>query len=111
MHIYIYTGPLQRPLKGQFKGAFEEAAKMCEDLTATVLAETGQGQARGEDACKVSVGNLSKGVTGKLSKSVTDDELADAFLHIGKIEFARVNVDQATGQSRGFGFVNFFTEE
>ena len=94
-------------IRGDDEEMIARAVQMCEDLTATVLGDAGQsngsGRMRTVDGCKVFV--------GKLSKSVTDNQLADAFMHIGRIEFARVDVDQATGQPRGFGFVKFITEE
>ena len=48
---------------------------------------------------------------GNLPFSVSDDSLTELFSQAGKVESARVVRDQATGQSRGFGFVEMATDE
>jgi RNA recognition motif-containing protein len=48
---------------------------------------------------------------GNLPYSVTDDDLNDAFSDSGTVKSARVITDRETGRSRGFGFVEFSTEE
>ena len=42
---------------------------------------------------------------GNLSYSTTDDELKSLFAAHGEVASARVVMDRATGQSKGFGFV------
>lgn len=42
---------------------------------------------------------------GSLPYSVTEEELREVFSAYGDIESVRVIVDKATGQSKGFGFV------
>jgi len=42
---------------------------------------------------------------GNLAFSVTDKDLQDLFAQAGTVESASVITDRATGQSRGFGFV------
>jgi RNA recognition motif-containing protein len=42
---------------------------------------------------------------GNLSFSTTSEELRDLFASVGTCESASVITDRATGQSRGFGFV------
>jgi len=44
---------------------------------------------------------------GNLSKQVTDAQLNDLALPYGTIVSANVVVDKASGESRGFGFVEF----
>ena len=48
---------------------------------------------------------------GNLSYNVTEDELRNAFATCGDISAATVVVDHVTGRSRGFGFVEFGSEE
>ena len=48
---------------------------------------------------------------GNLPYDVTDDDLSDAFSDSGVVKSARVITDRETGRSRGFGFVEFSTEE
>ncbi|KAL8486904.1 hypothetical protein ACS0TY_023086 [Phlomoides rotata] len=48
---------------------------------------------------------------GGLSYGTDDQSLKDAFSNYGDIEFARVIVDRETGKSKGFGFVNYHSEE
>ena len=42
---------------------------------------------------------------GNLPWSLTEDELAEVFSTVGRVEEARIIVDRETGRSRGFGFV------
>ncbi|XP_010532757.1 PREDICTED: glycine-rich RNA-binding protein 2, mitochondrial [Tarenaya hassleriana] len=48
---------------------------------------------------------------GGLSWGTDDQSLRDAFSTYGEITDARVIVDRDSGRSRGFGFVNFSSEE
>ncbi len=48
---------------------------------------------------------------GNLSYSTGDDELRAAFEPHGRVVAAEVVMDRLTGQSRGFGFVEFGTVE
>lgn len=43
--------------------------------------------------------------TGNLAYSVSDHDLRSAFEAFGKVTSASVIMDRATGQSKGFGFV------
>ncbi len=42
---------------------------------------------------------------GNLSYSVTDDDLVDAFSDFGDVASVNIVMDEATGQSKGYGFV------
>jgi len=42
--------------------------------------------------------------------SLSSDELFDVFARCGELLSARIITDRETGQSRGFGFVNFVNE-
>ncbi|XP_077250253.1 glycine-rich RNA-binding protein 4, mitochondrial-like [Tasmannia lanceolata] len=53
----------------------------------------------------------SKLFIGGLSYSTDDQSLRDAFTSFGDVVEARVIVDRETGRSRGFGFVNFDSDE
>jgi RNA recognition motif-containing protein len=44
---------------------------------------------------------------GNLSYNTADEQLRAAFASCGTVATASVIVDRATGQSRGFGFVEF----
>lgn len=46
---------------------------------------------------------------GNLGFSTSDQELRAAFEPIGNVVSASVVIDRATGQSRGFGFVEYQT--
>ena len=46
-----------------------------------------------------------------LERSVTEAELLELFKPFGKVESAVVVMDAETGKSKGFGFVEFETEE
>ncbi|PSO43410.1 RNA-binding protein [Candidatus Saccharibacteria bacterium QS_5_54_17] len=48
---------------------------------------------------------------GSLDYGVTDQQLNDLFADYGTIESAKVITDRETGRSRGFGFVEFSTDE
>ncbi|CAI9778866.1 unnamed protein product [Fraxinus pennsylvanica] len=48
---------------------------------------------------------------GGLSYGTDDQSLRDAFSSFGDVVEARVITDRDTGRSRGFGFVNYSTEE
>ncbi|KAL2486843.1 Glycine-rich RNA-binding protein 2 [Abeliophyllum distichum] len=48
---------------------------------------------------------------GGLSFGTDDQSLRDAFGSFGDVVEARVITDRDTGRSRGFGFVNFSTDE
>lgn len=48
---------------------------------------------------------------GNLEWTIDDDKLNEIFSEIGKVVSARVLSDRETGRSRGFGFVEFETEE
>lgn len=47
---------------------------------------------------------------GNLPFTMTDDELRDLFAEAGQVSSAKVITDRATGQSRGFGFVEMETK-
>ena len=48
---------------------------------------------------------------GNLSYSTTDEHLNQLFAQHGKIESATVMTDRYTGRSRGFGFVEYASDE
>jgi RNA recognition motif-containing protein len=48
---------------------------------------------------------------GNLPFTTSDESLTELFGQAGKVESARVVRDQASGQSRGFGFVEMATDE
>src|SRR5690349_5216436 len=47
---------------------------------------------------------------GNLPYSTTDEDLKEVFAAHGEVTNASVITDRATGQSRGFGFVEFATD-
>uniref|UniRef100_A0A5B6YSZ8 Putative Glycine-rich RNA-binding protein 4 isoform 2 n=1 Tax=Davidia involucrata TaxID=16924 RepID=A0A5B6YSZ8_DAVIN len=53
----------------------------------------------------------SKLFVGGLSWGTDDQSLRDAFSGFGDVTDVRVITDRDTGRSRGFGFVNFSTDE
>jgi len=53
----------------------------------------------------------SKLFVGNLSYSTTDDRVREVFEQHGEVLSATVVRDRATGQSRGFGFVEFGSDE
>ena len=48
---------------------------------------------------------------GGLAYAVTDEQLRELFAPHGTIESVNVITDRYTGESRGFGFVEFSTQE
>ncbi len=48
---------------------------------------------------------------GGLPFSTTDDELKDGFSQYGTVTSAKVITDRETGRSRGFGFVEFESDD
>ncbi len=48
---------------------------------------------------------------GNLSYDTTDEGLKDHFSAYGKVNSVKLISDRETGQSRGFGFVEFETDE
>src|SRR5262245_22197256 len=48
---------------------------------------------------------------GNLAYSTMDQQLQEAFAEFGEVVSASVVIDRATGQSRGFGFVEFNSAE
>ncbi len=48
---------------------------------------------------------------GKLPYSTTDQDLTEIFAQVGQVVSAKVIMDRETGRSKGFGFVEFSTDE
>lgn len=48
---------------------------------------------------------------GNLSYTMTDDQLNQVFSQYGKVVSANIVVDKFNNRSKGFGFVEFETEE
>jgi len=48
---------------------------------------------------------------GSIAFSATDDELKAHFEQAGTVVSAKIITDRETGRSRGFGFVEFATED
>ncbi len=48
---------------------------------------------------------------GNLSKQVTDAQLGDLGLEYGSLVSANVATEKSTGQSKGFGFLEFSSDE
>lgn len=48
---------------------------------------------------------------GSLSYDVTQSQLEELFATVGKVESADLITDRATGNSKGFGFVEMSTDE
>ena len=48
---------------------------------------------------------------GNLSKQITDPQLNDLALPYGKVVSANVAVEKSTGESKGFGFVEFGSDD
>lgn len=48
---------------------------------------------------------------GNLNFNTTEDALRDAFQAFGKLKSVQILSDRETGQSRGFGFVEFVEEK
>ena len=55
--------------------------------------------------------NNSKVYVGNLPYSVTEDKLRELCGEFGEITYAKVITDQRSGRSKGFGFVEFASEE
>ncbi|HMB26436.1 MAG TPA: RNA-binding protein [Patescibacteria group bacterium] len=53
----------------------------------------------------------NKVFVGSLPFSTTEEELKEAFSKVGEVESANIIQDRETGRSRGFGFVEFKTDE
>jgi RNA recognition motif-containing protein len=48
---------------------------------------------------------------GNLAHNISEDQLRDAFTRFGKPDSARIITDRTSGQSKGFGFVEFLSDE
>ncbi len=48
---------------------------------------------------------------GNLPYDLTEDELTEAFTDFGDVQSARILVDQLTGSSKGFGFIEMKDDE
>ncbi len=48
---------------------------------------------------------------GSIPFKATEEDIAELFSTIGAVESVKIITDQATGQSKGFGFVEMTTEE
>lgn len=48
---------------------------------------------------------------GNLSYNTTEDDLREAFAKIGEVQSATLIIDQASGRSKGFGFVEMASDE
>jgi RNA recognition motif-containing protein len=48
---------------------------------------------------------------GNLNYATTDDSVRELFLQFGSVTSANVIIDQSTGRTKGFGFVEMETEE
>lgn len=55
--------------------------------------------------------DVMKLYVGNLPYNISDDQLNDMFLKFGTPDSARVITDRDTGQSKGFGFVEFRNDE
>ncbi len=53
----------------------------------------------------------SKLYVGNLSYNVTEDQLRELFSQAGQIKDVALITDRQTGRSKGFGFVEFATQE
>ncbi len=53
----------------------------------------------------------NKVFVGGLAWATTEDTLRDVFSQAGNVTYVKVATDRDTGRSRGFGFVEFETEE
>lgn len=54
---------------------------------------------------------MKKLFVGSLAWATTDDSLKAFFSQVGQVESARVVFDKMSNRSKGFGFVEFSTEE
>lgn len=48
---------------------------------------------------------------GNLSYNISDDQLRDLFARFGNSQSAQIVTDRASGQSKGFGFVEFANDD
>ena len=48
---------------------------------------------------------------GNLSYQLTEEQLREAFAAFGEVASAKIIIDRATGQSKGFGFVEMPSQE
>ncbi len=48
---------------------------------------------------------------GSIPFTATEEDLSNLFSTIGEVESAKIIIDQATGRSKGFGFVEMATED
>lgn len=48
---------------------------------------------------------------GNLSYSTTEDDIRDAFAKFGEVTSAKLIIDQMSGRSKGFGFVEMSSDE
>ena len=48
---------------------------------------------------------------GGLPFSTTEDELKEGFTQFGNVTYVKIITDRETGRSRGFGFVEFETDD
>ena len=48
---------------------------------------------------------------GSIPFTATEEDLTNLFSTIGEVESVKIITDQATGRSKGFGFVEMVTEE
>lgn len=48
---------------------------------------------------------------GGISFTTTEDQLREMFEKAGKVESVKIIIDKFSGRSKGFGFVEFETEE
>jgi cold-inducible RNA-binding protein len=55
--------------------------------------------------------DLMKLYVGNLGYNISDDQLRDVFARFGSPDSARVITDRDSGQSKGFGFVEFSDAE
>jgi len=55
--------------------------------------------------------NKKKLYVGNLSYDTNDESIKEAFAKAGNVTEARVITDKMSGRSKGFGFVEFETEE
>lgn len=56
-------------------------------------------------------GYTSKIFVGGIPKTITDDEFKDYFSKFGKVIEHQIMRDRSTGESRGFGFITFESEQ
>ena len=54
---------------------------------------------------------MNKVFIGSLPFSATEEELKDAFSKVGEVISVNIIQDRQTGRSKGFGFVEYATQE